>query len=68
MNVTFSTAVKVTKCKLRLFECAQNMSKRPAGSVYIGRVIYNHINLPDLFPMGLEADLEESSTLPILML
>ena len=58
----------MTKLKLRLFEPDQSMSKWPAGSVYIGSIIYYLIYLPTLFPKGLEVNLEESSLLPIFML
>ena len=38
------------------------MLKWPAGSINIGNIFCNPIYLPDLFPRGLEVDLEGSST------
>ena len=55
------TAVKVTKHKSGPFEDVESMSKWPAGSVYIGKMIYYLIYLLDPFPRGLEVDIEGSS-------
>ena len=68
MDITWFTTVKVSECKLELFEYTQNMSKWPAGSVYIGNIINYLMYLPDPFPRGLKVDLKGSSTFPTLML
>ena len=39
-NKILFTTVKVSKCKLGLFEHTQSMSIPPAGLVYIGNTIY----------------------------
>ena len=44
------------------------MSKWPAGLVYIGSIFNHLLYLPAPFPRGIEADLEESSTLLLLTL
>ena len=66
--MTMSTIVKVTRHKSGLLKHTESLLKRPAGSMYIINIIYNHIYLPALSPRGLEVDLEGSSTFPILML
>ena len=64
INVTVTTTVKVTKYKTGPFEHAVSMSKRPAGSIYIGKIIYYLTNLRTPFPRGLEADLKGGSMFP----
>ena len=56
------------KDKLGLFEYTQNMSKRPAESVYIGNIIDYLSYLLTPFSRGLEVYLEGSSTFLLLML
>ena len=68
MDVMLCTIVKVTKCKSEQFEHAQSMSKRPEGSPCIDNIINYLIYLPDIFPRGLEVDLEKSSIFSTLML
>ena len=62
------TIVKMIKYKSEPFEHAENMSKWPSGSMYIGNIFYYLTHLTDTFPKGLEVDLKGSSTFPTLML
>ena len=68
MYMTMKTILKVIKCMSGYFEYTVSISKQPAGSVHIGKIIYYFICLPIPFLRGLEVDLEGSSTFPILML
>ena len=68
MDTTTTAIVKVAKYKSGPFELAESMSKRPAGFVYIGNIVYYLTNLPNPFPRGLEIDLEGSSRFPTVML
>ena len=54
IDITLSTTVKVSECKLGLFEHAQSIFKQPIRSLYIGNIVNYLIYLPDPFPRGLE--------------
>ena len=58
----------MSECKLRPFECAQSMSKCPAGLGYVGSIINCLCHLTVPFPRGLWKDLEGSSLFLPLML
>ena len=68
MHPTVPTTVKVTKCKLKIFEHTVSMSKWPEGIIQLGNTLYYLRYLFDPFFRGLEVDIEESSTFPTLVL
>ena len=68
MGVTLLTIVKVTKHKSKPFDHTVSISKWPAGSAYVGNIIFYLIYLSALFPRGIKVDLEGGNIFPILML
>ena len=62
MDVALLITIKVSECKLGLFDHTPIISKLPTGLVYIGNIINYLLYLPDSFSKGLEVDLEGNNT------